>query len=513
LYSEDLTNKARQEARESVKPVSRTYIAGESIAEKGHKIEELDWEALQQYGLIVSPNNSPKKMISALLQVVIFLALIIQYYYWRKPVLLANLRNLLVISFLYLLFLFLARYIIPNTIVIPFIFPLPAFGLTLACLLSSEIGVIFSLSLGILAAFGLPNDLELTLYFTLTSVCGILILGKGQRIANFFWSGIGIGITGSAILLTYRLNNPTTDLVGMSTLLGSALINGMASASMALIFQFLFSNLLGITTALRLLDLSRPNHPLLQFLLFHAPGTYQHSLQVANLAEQAAEAIGADALLVRVGALYHDSGKAINPSFFIENQIPGTTNPHDSLDSIVSANTIIHHVSDGIILAKKYHLPPSIQDFILEHHGTLLTRYQYTKALDAVGDSAEKIDVTLYKYPGPSPRSKETALLMLADGCEAKARAELPNNQNEIRLLVNKMVDYLLHEDQFNNTMLTFQDLSLVTESFVFTLQNSHHPRLLYPEMKSKNNKEDLKSFSSTMYNKRANSHREKKDD
>ncbi len=257
----------------------------------------------------------------------------------------------------------------------------------------------------------------------------------------------------------------------------------MASASLTLILQFLFAQLLGLTTALQLLELSRPDHPLQQFILQNAPGTYQHSLQVAIMAEQAADRIGADTLLVRVGAVYHDAGKALNPSFYIENQIPGKLNPHDDLDPVVSAQTIIRHVTDSVHLGKKYRLPSRIIDFMREHHGTMLTRYQFARALEASRDDPEKVDILLFRYPGPRPQSRETALLMLADGCQARARADLPQNEEELILLVRKVINYCEQEGQLDDTRLTLKDLTAITEAFVKTLQNTYHPRIRYPEI------------------------------
>ncbi len=271
--------------------------------------------------------------------------------------------------------------------------------------------MILSLALSILAAFGLSSSLDITLYYTLTSLIGILILGKGMRVSSFFSAAAGIGLTGSAVIIAYRLSPGSIDFVGLATLMGSAFINGLAAASLTLLFQYFLAQLLGTTTALQLLDLSRPDHPVMQFMLRNAPGSYQHSLQVANLAEQAAEAIGADVLLTRVGAIYHDIGKAANPQFFIENQVSGKSNPHDDLTPEVSAAIIIHHISDGIQVAKKYRLPPRIIDFIKEHHGSLLTRYQYARAIQASAGQIEQVNIELFRYPGPSPRSKETALL------------------------------------------------------------------------------------------------------
>jgi len=276
----------------------------------------------------------------------------------------------------------------------------------------------------------------------------------------------------------------TTDWLGIITLIGAAFFNGFASAGLTLLLQFLFSQILGITTSLQLLDLSRPDHPLLQMILQNAPGTYQHSLQVANLAEQAAKAIGADALLVRVGALHHDAGKALNPLFFIENQVGGKLDPHNDMAPLESSKTIIAHVTDGVKLARKFRLPERIQDFIREHHGTMVTRYQYNQATRLVADG-EEVDIDAFRYPGPKPESPETALLMLADGCEARARAEVPKNDEEIRALVKNHIEYIHHEQQLDNTSLTLKQLNLVAESFITTLRNTYHPRIRYPEPKS----------------------------
>ena len=201
---------------------------------------------------------------------------------------------------------------------------------------------------------------------------------------------------------------------------------GIASAGLALPLQFILSQFIGKTTALQLLEISRPDSPLLNYFLQRAPGTYQHSLQVANLAEQAAEQIHADALLTKVGALFHDVGKSANPLFFVENQLPGQIDSHDALRPQDSAQAIIRHVPDGLELARKHHLPRRLQDFIAEHHGTLTTRYQYNQAVQAAGGDKSRVDQAEFRYPGPTPRSKETALLMFADGVEGAFTRRAP---------------------------------------------------------------------------------------
>jgi putative nucleotidyltransferase with HDIG domain len=261
--------------------------------------------------------------------------------------------------------------------------------------------------------------------------------------------------------------------------------SGFAASSITLLLQYLLAQSLGLTTALQLLDISRPDYPLLQFFLRTSPGTYQHSLQVANLAEQAAEKIGADPLLTRVGAQFHDIGKALNPTFFIENQVPGNVNAHHDLAPEEAAATIIRHVTDGLALAKKHRLPRRLHDFILEHHGTLITRYQYTQAMDAAGGDVTKVDIENFRYPGPRPHSRETALLMLADATEARARAERPANEDELRVLVHNVIDTVQKYNQLDDTLLTLRDLNLITDSFVTTLRGQYHPRIQYPNAKA----------------------------
>jgi putative nucleotidyltransferase with HDIG domain len=271
------------------------------------------------------------------------------------------------------------------------------------------------------------------------------------------------------------------DWLGTIQFVGIVSFAGFAAASVTLLLQYLLAQSLGLTTALQLLDISRPDFPLLQFFLRSAPGTYQHSLQVANLAEQAAERIGADPLLTRVGAQFHDIGKALNPTFFIENQIPGSVNKHHDIAPEVSAATIIGHVTDGVQLAKKYRLPNRLRDFILEHHGTLITRYQYSQAVEAAGSDASRVDIEKFRYPGPRPSSRETALLMLADATEARTRAERPVTDDDLRALVRNVIETVQKHSQLDDTLLTLRDLNLITESFVTTLRGTYHPRIEYP--------------------------------
>ena len=190
---------------------------------------------------------------------------------------------------------------------------------------------------------------------------------------------------------------------------------------------------------------------------------------------------GANAALVRVGALYHDAGKAVRPSFFIENQPPGQ-NVHEQMDPLTSAGVIVGHVRDGLDLARKYRLPRRIQAFIPEHHGTLEASFQYRNAVEAANGDASKVDRRDFAYPGPRPRSRETAILMLADGLEAKARAENPEDEQAIERLASWVVDDRLAQGQLDRTDLTLRDLDTIRRSFASTLKGIYHPRIRYPQ-------------------------------
>lgn len=484
LYSPELTETAKREARDSVQPILRNYVIGETIVERGEVITPLIWEALDEFGLIRKPSISVTIISSSSLVLTICTFIVLYYRHRKVKSPLNSIPASTLITITLLTFLYTARLVMPNRTIIPYVFPLSAFGLAVAGLFSTEIGMLSSIILSVLSVYGLSRGLDLNLYFIFSSLIGILALNRGRRIASFFWAGLAIGISGSLIILAFRLPDGVTDWVGILTLIAASIFNGFASSSLSFIIRFIFSQILGEVTPFQLLEISRPDHPLLQHILRNASGTYQHSLQVANLAEHAAEAIGADALLTRVGALFHDAGKANNPSFFIENKLPGAPNPHDDLDPTTSATIIIQHVTDGIQLARKYRVPERIQDFIREHHGTLVTTYQYSKAVNAAGDQPEFVNLDPFRYPGPRPRSRETALLMLADQCEARARADLPVDEKQLHTIIKEQFEYCRREGQLDKTPLTLNDLNIALESFVYTLKTTHHLRIKYPQIK-----------------------------
>ena len=483
FYNSELTQEARQQARQNVQPVQRAYAAGEIILSRGRVVTATDLEALEQFGM-VEPQRQWEKVISAaLLTLLVFTFFVV--YLRRNPRLLESKRAAAIFVLMFGIFLLGARLTTPGHTVLPYLYPTAAFGLTVAVIFSQELALVATLPLAVLMAYGLPNALDLTLYTVLSSFFGILAFRSTQRLVTYLWTGLVVAVSGMVTVVVYRLTQAETDVEGLLTLAAAAGLYGLASAGLSVVLQYFLAQAVRRTTPLQLIELSRPDHPLLQRILREAPGTYQHSLQVSNLAEQAAERIGADGLLIKVGALYHDAGKVNNPQYFIENQVPGNLNPHNDLDPAVSAKTIINHVTDGLDLAKKYRLPRRVQDFIGEHHGTMLTLYQYTQALQAAGGDKSLVDEKDFRYPGPRPQSRETALLMLADGCEARVRAERPQDEEALRAILREVFDNRIKNGQLDLTSISIKDLNNILESFTATLRGMYHPRIEYPSLVS----------------------------
>ncbi len=480
-YSPEATESARQAAREAVEPVVKRYVAGEIIIQRGEVITPEILEALQEMSLIGATDLS-ELYLGGLSLTAALMVLLGLYLLQKSPPWLLRWQHSAAILGLYASFLFTARWLTPGHAVLPYVFPIAAFALLLQALFGLPTALFMSLPLALLAVYNVPGMLNLGAFYLFTSLGGALTLGRARRVSAYLRAGVVMGLLGTAMVLAFRVPFLPLDWNGLLLLVGASFFNGLASAGLAFLLQYFLGLWLDLPTPIHLLEYARPDMPLLQRLLQKAPGTYQHSLQVANLAEQAAEAIGADALLVRVGALYHDIGKTENPGFFIENQLGRQIDTHDDKDAYQVAEAIIRHVTDGLALARRYRLPERIQDFIREHHGTMLTRYQYHQALEAANGDPNAVDESRFRYPGPRPRSRETALLMLADGVEARARAMHPDSPEALRALVAEAFDFIRQAGQLDDSPLTMRELSRIQEKFVDVLRGSYHPRVRYPQ-------------------------------
>jgi putative nucleotidyltransferase with HDIG domain len=484
LYNESETQSRRDLAAANVTPVTRSFVAGQVVIPRGKLVAADDLEAVFMLGLTTESLNL-RVAASMILAVVLATVLLSMFVFQFHREITRGLRPVLLLALILLSFLTVGRIMVPGHTVLPFLFPVSAMGMLIACVYGRRLGILTAMLLCIFTGLMGGNSLEIALFGGMSSLSAVLVLGKGEKPMRFLLAGTAAGVTGSLIVLIIRLSLPASDLIGILTLIAASLVNGLLSASLSLGLIFLVGNLFDITTNLQLLDLSRPDHPLLREILLQAPGTYQHSLQVANLAEHAGERIGANPLLLRVGALYHDVGKSAQPKFFVENQGP-EGNPHDRLDPEASARLIIQHTRDGLHLARKHHLPTRVRDLIVEHHGTLRTNFQYGLALNAAGGNPDKVNEAKFHYPGPRPHTKEAAILMLADGVEAKFRAVGPATAEEIETLVREVVDDRLAQRQFDQTDLTMHDVEIIREAFADALQGRVHSRLRYPEDEKK---------------------------
>ena len=483
LYSEALTELARQQASKDAQPVIRSYVAGETVVSGGKVINDADIEALQELGL-TQPEKQWQDYIGAAGLVIVIMAFLVLYLS-RRPRLRQDPRAILLIAILFLVFLYIARLGVPEGGFVPYMIPLSAFSIVLASLFNNELALIAILALALLVTYDLPGALGLTMFHTVGAMFGVFSLGEARRVFAFLRASAISAFTGGAVAFAYLFPEVKSGWGDPVNLAGAIIVNGIASAGLTLVIQYFLAQALGMISSLQLNDLTRPDHPLLRLLMRASPGTYQHSLQVANLAEQAAESVDADALLTRVGALYHDIGKTRNPGYFIENQIPGQLNPHDELDPITSAAIIIRHVEDGVEQAREHRLPLRIQDFILEHHGTALTRYQYIHAVKAAGGDESLVTKANFYYPGPRPQSRETSIVMLADGCEAATRARRPRDEAEIRVIIQGIFVNRQQENQLDDTSLTFNDLIKIQAAFLETQKGIYHPRIEYPKLEA----------------------------
>jgi putative nucleotidyltransferase with HDIG domain len=364
--------------------------------------------------------------------------------------------------------------------VLPYLFPVPAFSIALAVAIDTPLSVLVTVLAGLAMGYTDNASLALTTYVVIGGLVGALSLKWAERKYRLLWSGIYVALSNVVVVLIFRLSGGESDSLELAQLLVVGIANGILSAGLASIGFFATNVLLGHTSSLQLLQLAQPSQPVLRELLQHAPGTYHHSLMVSSLAEQAAEQVGADALLVRVGGLYHDMGKMLQPEYFIENQQVGN-NGHDQLDPRSSAQIIIGHVKKGLDLARKYGLPREVHAFIAEHHGTTLVQFFYHQAMEQAGDPAQ-VDEADFRYPGPRPRSKETALVMLADSCEAAVRAENPASVEEMVKIVEGIITDKANSGELDESGLTVHELNVIRDTFARMFQGVLHHRVKYPK-------------------------------
>lgn len=327
------------------------------------------------------------------------------------------------------------------------------------------------------------QSLAVATYSLISGIAAITAVDRARSRTEVIRAGVVAGVLLAAVAAALAMIGG--DPIGLDTLqlVGGALLSGLISAAVATAVLPMLEGAFRYTTALRLMELANLNHPALRDLVMKAPGTYHHSMMVGQLVEAACESIGADALLGRVGAYFHDIGKSKTPAYFAENQ--SGSNPHNRLKPQMSALVIRAHVKDGIEMARQYGLPERIVDFIREHHGTSRIGFFYQKALDEGGE----VDESIYRYPGPRPQSRETAICLLADGVEAASRTLPDPSPRDLKALVQKLIDRAQADGQLDDCDLTIRELNTIGKAFLMRLTAFYHHRPEYPEARAEKEK------------------------
>jgi putative nucleotidyltransferase with HDIG domain len=371
---------------------------------------------------------------------------------------------------------------------VAYLMPVAVNAMLVSILMDTRAALLQSTIIAMLIGFAAEADpINHALVALVGSTVAVYATARVESRTDVYKAGLWVSLANVVTILGIYLVKAYT-LVSVRPWIDAGLgfANGIVTAMVVTGALPMFETLFGIVTPLKLLELSNPNHPLLKKLLVEAPGSYHHTILVANLCEAAAEAIGADQVLARVGAYYHDIGKTKRPYFFVENQFGGE-NPHDKLPPSLSALIITSHVKDGLEMAREARLPQEIVDFIPEHHGTTLVSYFYHKA--SQNDGAEYVIEDDFRYEGPKPRTKETAILMLADSCEASVRAIRQKGAltvDQIEQQVKRILDDRLKQGQLDHCDLTLRELDVIAKVFVKVLSGVHHARVEYPDMQGK---------------------------
>ncbi|TME87865.1 MAG: HDIG domain-containing protein [Chloroflexi bacterium] len=468
------TASAQQAARNGVLPVTVQVLAGEVVVRESTVVNALDVEKLRALGLVNTGIDWPGAVGLTIWAVLIaaVLALFMERHAteaWNDD------RKMILVILSLLAVTVTARALVPGHTLLVYFIPFAAVAMIITVLVGGRTALATQIA-GALHVGIMSGQVELVAYVLVPALLGMAAVRRATTAREFATGAVSVAVGNLGVVVSFALVGQSTDPLGAAQLAVAALVSGAGSGLLAFAGMAIFGHVFRITTVFELRELADPNHPLLRQLLLRTPGTYHHSLLVANLAERAAEVIGADPLVARVGAYYHDIGKMRNPSAFIENQTG--TNPHDELDPMVSAGIVAAHVRDGLSLADRYHLPAMIREMIPAHHGTSVVKYFYQLAQQR----GQNPDDASFHYPGPRPRTKEAGIVMLADGTEASVRSLAEKKPETIRVMVERIVSDRLAEGQLDECDLTLRDLQQIKDAFCELLLGVYHERIPYPE-------------------------------
>lgn len=474
----------------------RTFSAGgQTIVEEGHVVTDDNLAQIKGAGLLDN-HIGFADAFSAILVAALGSAFMTLYMFLFQPPEVNSVRRLVMVGLLITLWVAGAKVFfslaLPDNdrLYLSYMIPMAAAPMLIATLLDGGLAIVMGVLIAALATFAgfyMPDarnalnaspvdSLQMLTTLMLSSLAGIFAVREAERVNNYATAGISVGVVTFMSLLAFWLLLPDREGVDLAWMLVASCTVGIGSVVIIMGGSYILGAAFGVATRIQLMELAQLSHPLLRQLQERAPGTFHHSVIVGNLAERAADLVGADSLLVRVGAYFHDIGKITKPGFYIENQMGGA-NPHDRLEPAASAKMVSEHVRAGMKLTAQHRIPARVRAFVPEHHGTRLVTYFYRKA--SLEDPT--IDPERFRYPGPKPQSKETAMVMLADSVEAVVRASKDRSHEKIDELVDGVINERVTEGQLDECDLTLRDLRTIADSFKATLRGIYHPRIEYP--------------------------------
>lgn len=484
LYNEALTQAAIQTAKQSVPRIVTTFREGEPIIYKGETVtpEHIAvFHALNLYGR----KASLFKFFGILLSSLLLFLLIERFIYYFTHWVYEKRKFFVLIYLIVLIVVLLARLLYQTPASVPWLdmrllIPNPLAAMLLAVLITPHISMLCGTVIAFLVAMMYGFNLHLMLYLFFGAAVTTFATYRQTTRHHIITAGYVVGFFNVIMALTLGMLLEMTSPMWFVVNAVAAFFNGILSAMITLAILPYLENLFRITTNQTLLELSNLNHPLLKRLMLQAPGTYQHSLMVANLAEAAAETIGANSVLARVSAYFHDVGKLKRPIFFSENQF-SIENPHNTLTPRMSKIIISSHVKDGLVLLQKYKLPSILQDCIVEHHGTSLVSFFYSQALHLEkNDTPVVTSKEEFRYPGPKPKTKVVGILMLADAVEASVKALEKPSVNKIEAVIDKIFQEKLDDKQLDECPLSLAELDTIRITFLNIFKGMYHHRLDY---------------------------------
>ncbi len=465
----------RQQAANQVPPVK--ILKGEVVVHAGQVVTPGDITVLKQLGLL-DQGFAVGPIVGSMIFVTAVVALVGAYFWYLRRKLLGSWRVAAMAGLIMVLGVAAADSLsgVPGLSYLV----VPTAAIMVTALVDSGLGLVIAGILALAISVLTGADLNVALVSFFGGIAGVFGTSRLSQRYDILRAGILVGVVNLLALLGLDVMEGAGLLqTQVWQYLIWAMVDGIFASILAMGSIPLLEGPFGVITAMKLIELSNPNQPLLRKLLVEAPGTYHHSIMVGNLAEAGTEAVGGNSLLARVGAYYHDIGKSKRPYFFVDNQF-GAENPHDRLAPTLSGIIISSHVRDGIELAREYRVPEPIVNFIREHHGTTLIRFFYQKALDQDnGDGVEEAD---FRYDGPRPQSKETAIVMLADASEATVRTLKNPTPQAIEQVVRRLIKERLEDGQLDESNLTLKELDIIARTFTRVLTGVFHQRIEYPD-------------------------------